>query len=267
MLAEIHKSKKSYCYYTDPAKYSDFDLILQSKDDINPFSVDEAITRRAKRLGVPKESILKTDLVFRITCWDHIPLKPEKVKPISTKKAKKSVSAIVEEVAEDLIAPLECEVDEPVLNVNYVKLNFPPFEHYRFISYSELELVGRSHWKGDLQTGEFCRDHGKVTDKLAMMYLKLCERYATKANYRGYSFRDEMAAQGMIQLCIVGLQFDESKSDNPFAFYTACVTNAFNRVLNVEKKSRDIRDDLMQDAGYDPSYTRQNEVGDYGSDD
>jgi hypothetical protein len=68
-----------------------------------------------------------------------------------------------------------------------------------------------------------------------------------------------MRGQALIQLTQIALQFDESKSNNPFAYYTAAVTNSFTRVLNVEKRQRDIRDDMLQEAGQMPSWTRQME--------
>ena len=62
-----------------------------------------------------------------------------------------------------------------------------------------------------------------------------------------------------MQLSQIGLQFDESKSDNPFAYYTAAITNSFTRILNIEKKNQAIRDDLLEFNGMMPSFTRQNE--------
>ena len=53
------------------------------------------------------------------------------------------------------------------------------------------------------------------------------------------------------------IQFDESKSQNPFAYYTAAITNSFTRVLNLEKRNQNIRDDLLQEAGQLPSFSRQ----------
>ena len=65
-----------------------------------------------------------------------------------------------------------------------------------------------------------------------------------------------MKGQAILQLTQIGLQFDESKSDNPFAYFTAAVTNSFVRVINVEKKMQNIRDDILEMNGMNPSYTR-----------
>ena len=62
---------------------------------------------------------------------------------------------------------------------------------------------------------------------LEQCFLKLVERYSHRANWRGYTYVDEMRGQALVQLAQIGLQFDESKSDNPFAYYTAAVNNSF----------------------------------------
>ena len=55
------------------------------------------------------------------------------------------------------------------------------------------------------------------------------------------------------------MQFDESKSQNPFAYYTAAVTNSFVRVINIEKRNQNIRDDILEMNDLNPSYTRQHQ--------
>jgi hypothetical protein len=66
-----------------------------------------------------------------------------------------------------------------------------------------------------------------------------------------------MRSQALLQLSLVGLQFNEARSDNPFAYYTVTVSNAFTRVLNLEKRNQNIRDDMLVMAGVTPSITRQ----------
>ena len=140
----------------------------------------------------------------------------------------------------------------------HTKCNFPPFLHYRLDNKGKPKCVGKSHWIGGLENGHFDCNHGKITNSLAMMFMKLCERYGTRANWRGYTYNDEMQSQALMQLSQIGLQFDESKSENPFAYYTAAITNSFTRILNIEKKNQNIRDDILEQHHMMPSSTRQN---------
>ena len=59
-----------------------------------------------------------------------------------------------------------------------------------------------------------------------------------------------------MQLSQIGLQFDESKV-TIHLHITLPITNSFTRVLNIEKKNQNIRDDILQDSGMNPSFTRQ----------
>jgi hypothetical protein len=245
MLLEIHRSKSSYCSFTQP-EFHQYDMILPSVDKINIRSIAEAKRNRAKRIGdleyqtrkkagekvkqadceVDYKKIQKTDVVFRVMTFDHIPLNNTR------KKNPKSLAD------------------------HRDKVNFPPFQHWKFNEEDVLECVGKSHWKGPLDTGHFDKDAGQITNTLARMMLKLCERYATRGNVRGYTYNDEMKGQAILQLTQIGLQFDESKSDNPFAYFTAAVTNSFVRVINIEKRNQNIRDDILEINGMNPSYSR-----------
>ena len=261
ILKEIHLSKNTYCYYRDRALDHQYDMILPDVDKINQRTIAEARRNRAARLTkesgieVNEKKIPNTDLVFRIMTWNHIPLAPKKVPKDKTKKKKIDEIFDFDDIVEEVAA---IEVDEPVLNPTHVRVNFPPFEHYRVDEEKTPFIVGRSHWQGDLETGCYNRDHGNMTRKLATMFMKLCERYATRSNWRGYTYNEEMRGQALLQLSQIGLQFDESKSQNPFAYYTAAITNSFTRVLNIEKKMQNIRDDILEINGLNPSWTRQN---------
>jgi len=66
-----------------------------------------------------------------------------------------------------------------------------------------------------------------------------------------------MRNSAILQLTYVGLRFNEAKSANPFAYYTAAITNSFCRVLNTEKRNQNIRDDILEINGLNPSWSRQ----------
>ena len=264
ILKEIHKSKTTFCQFRDPVTDSQFDLILQDVSMINAQTIQEAKQRQvARRLKDNEEvvdinTLADTDVVFRVMTQEHIPLGPKKRTKANSKPAPKRAMDLADDL--DLDDDVDCgdvDCNDPDIELAPIRCNFPPFFHYRVDESGTPFVVGKSHWKGDLETGEFNKTRGKVTDKLAMMYMKLCERYATRSNWRGYTYNDEMRSQALLQLCQIGLQFDESKSDNPFAYYTAAVTNSFTRVLNIEKKMQNIRDDILEANGLTPSWTRQ----------
>ena len=269
ILKEIHKSKNTYCYYADPS-VADYDMILPDVKKINKKNILQARKDRAVRLQklaheaatadgtkrkmdefeIKLKDIPDTDVVFRVMTWDHIP-----VDDVKSRKAAVKAMELEDE------GPARSEYDDDELdiagNTKYVKVNFPPFDHYKVDEEGTPVLVGRSHWKGDLQKGHFSKEHGKMTPKLAHMFIKLCERYATRSNWRGYTYNDEMRSQALLQLSQIGLQFDEFKSQNPFAYYTAAITNSFTRVLNIEKRNQNLRDDILEMNNLTPSYTRQ----------
>jgi hypothetical protein len=262
ILKQIHLSKNTYCVYRDPVLDHQYDIILPTIEKINQRTIAEARRNRADRIKretgqvVDPKKIANTDLVFRVTCWEHIPMAPKKI-PKSQQK-KKKIEDIFELDVSDEDDPLAELLEQPVLDEKHVRLNFPPFYHYRLDENKMPYLVGKSHWRGDLEQGEFSKDHGTMTRTLATMFIKLCERYATRSNWRGYTYNEEMRGQALLQLSQIGLQFDESKSQNPFAYYTAAITNSFTRILNLEKKNQNIRDDMLEQAGLNPSWTRQN---------
>ena len=252
LLAEIHKSKLSFCWFNEEED-TVYDIIISKDDDITDEILAEArqnrATRQEKRMyeiamldweenngkrsqrpkqnqfHVDPDTIDDNDLVLRVMTFDHIPLEQRKNKP-------KTVAD------------------------HHSRCNFPPFKHVK-MKKGEWSEVLRSHWEGGLGNGHFSIDHGTITNKLAKMFMMLCQRYSMRSNWRGYTYVDEMRSQALLQLSQIGLQFDESKSQNPFAYYTAAITNSFTRVLNLEKRNQNIRDDLLIEAGQNPSWTRQ----------
>jgi len=265
ILKQIHLSKMTYCAFVDPVTDNQQDYIVEDINDITPDIIELARHARAKRLSklleekIDVDTIDKTDVVFRVMTTEHIPLVPKK--KVKENPAREEFNRVIDEldVGETLSNGVEISEDEIMVPM---KTNFQPFFHYRVDENDTPYLVGKSHWRGTLEDGEFCQTHGKTTDELAKMYMKLCDRYGTRSNWRGYTYNDEMRASALMQLIQVGLKFNELKSDNPFAYYTAIVTNSFTRVLLNEKKMQNIRDDILEENGLAPSWTRQQATSD-----
>lgn len=252
ILKEIHKSKMTFCWVEKP-KYEQFDIIVDHVDEINDKTLFQAKENQANRIQADRyaEAMLKHDkkdyrnkpkqkefaidpttiadgdVVFRVMTYEHIPDELERKKTPKTEADSKS------------------------------KVNFPPFKHYAYKNDGELHEVARSHWDGTRARGHFNTEHGRLTNKLGQMFMKLVERYSHRSNWRGYTYVDEMRGQALLQLSFVALKFNEAKSDNPFAYYTAAVNNSFTQVLNLEKRNQNIRDDILIDQGMLPSYSRQ----------
>jgi len=273
ILKEIHTSKTSYCSFSRQ-EYHQYDLIIDMPQNSLEKSVDQLSrpknikaareARAAKILAqtgneVKLKNIPVTDLVFRVMTWDHIPISPKQPRKVVKKKTAKDILEFDDNSEEEsLFEDLEIEeTKDDVDDMVHVKVNFPPFQHYKLDENNSAVCIGKSHWKGGVKTGEFSKDHGKITDKLARMFIMLCEKYAMKFNWRGYTYNDEMRNSAILQLTYVGLRFNEAKSANPFAYYTAAITNSFCRVLNTEKRNQNIRDDILEMNGLNPSHTRQ----------
>ena len=147
LLEQIHLSKSSYCSYTD-SKYTDYDLIVKDIGSINIRTVAQAKRNKAKKLtqidyeirkkANPKtklseceidyRKIQKDDLVFRVMTYDHVPDEPGR------KRNPRNVADRKE------------------------KVNFPPFQHFKYDKKGNLVCVGKSHWEGGLHNGKFNKD-------------------------------------------------------------------------------------------------------------
>jgi hypothetical protein len=248
LLEEIHRSKCTYSSFRSK-EYSHYDKIVRDKTHITPELIEEVRVKKAQTILQQKVAELKATglktsqinlepidpltipiehLIFRVMTYEHIPLLPvEELKNVKSEKDK------------------------------YIKCNFPPWQHVIMNPYGELEIVGKSHWRDGVENGCFDLSHGHTTNRLAIMYMTLVDKLGQKGNWRGYSYLDEMKSQALLQLSQRGLYFDESQSDNPFAYYTTIVKNSFTRILNVERKNQSMRDDLLIMSGATPSHTRQ----------
>lgn len=180
LLEEIHRSKKTYCEFLSE-EYGDYDLIVTDLATVTVERLEQArekkyndsvtkLRKEAQAQGIknPKiqldiNTITLDSIVIRLMTFDHIPINHEKLH-----KAKS-------------------ESDR------HIKCNFPPFQHFIYRD-NNFICVGKSHWIGGLENGYFSNSHGTITNRLALMFMKLVERYSHRGNWRGYCVDEKTEA-------------------------------------------------------------------------
>lgn len=81
----------------------------------------------------------------------------------------------------------------------------------------------------------------QVPEYVGKCILLIAQRLATKPNFSGYSYKEEMISDG-IENCLQYIHnFDPEKSSNPFAYFTQIIWYAFLRRIQKEKKQTYIK--------------------------
>lgn len=71
--------------------------------------------------------------------------------------------------------------------------------------------------------------------------LLICNNLAKKPNFSGYTYKQDMISDGIID-CIAAVDnFNPDKTNNPFAYFTQIAWNAFIRRIHKEKKQTYIK--------------------------
>lgn len=75
-----------------------------------------------------------------------------------------------------------------------------------------------------------------VNDYIGWCFLQIAENLARRPNFASYTFRDDMIADA-VENCLRSMHnFNPSKSNNPFAYFTQIIYFAFLRRISSEKK-------------------------------
>lgn len=69
----------------------------------------------------------------------------------------------------------------------------------------------------------------------------ICNNLARKPNFSGYTYKEEMIGDAMIDCIAAASNFDPDRTNNPFAYFTQIAWNAFIRRIHKEKKQTYIK--------------------------
>ena len=99
-----------------------------------------------------------------------------------------------------------------------------------------------------------CQREGQVSDKLARMFMLLCEKNATHRYFVRYPYKDDLISAGILA-CINGYdKFDPNRGDNCFAYFTSVIWNSYKMFLKKEYNYKNTKDALMVENNLNPSY-------------
>lgn len=91
------------------------------------------------------------------------------------------------------------------------------------------------------------RQEPEVPRQIGAAIMQICFGVCARHNFRGYSYNDEMYAEGMMD-CVVGAKyFDTERFSSPFAYFTQIAWYAALRVIAKEKKQSYIKVKSMQE--------------------
>lgn len=85
------------------------------------------------------------------------------------------------------------------------------------------------------------KEKPKVSDYIGQSILLICNNLAKKPNFSGYTYKQDMISDGIIDCVSAVDNFNPDKTNNPFAYFTQIAWNAFIRRIHKEKKQTYIK--------------------------
>lgn len=93
----------------------------------------------------------------------------------------------------------------------------------------------------------------KIYNNIGKIFMLIALNLLNKSNLINYTQdrKDEMVSEAVFDMCRYVNVFNPNRSDNPFAYFTRCAYNAFNRYFNNHKKYNDIFNNVSYVENFD----------------
>ena len=122
-------------------------------------------------------------------------------------------------------------------------------EKVNYISNPEFQkALVAYHEKVDQHLAEG-KEIPEVSREIGFAIMQICNRLSSKGNFYGYPFREDMIGDGIEVALKSVLKYNPKKYNNPFAYFTRCIWNAFIKKIKDEK-----RELLRKKKYYDAKY-------------
>mgnify|MGYP001131867367 CR=1 FL=1 len=124
----------------------------------------------------------------------------------------------------------------------------PPKPKRNYVNNPEfLECI--VNYKKDIKEAEESGDDvPPIPNYIGECIYKIATRLASKPNFSGYSYKDDMISDGLENAIQALGNFDPEKSHNPFAYFTQIIWYAFLRRIDKEKKQLYIKHKVIENS-------------------
>ena len=103
---------------------------------------------------------------------------------------------------------------------------------------------------------------GIISEELGEMIFKIAKNYATKGNFSGYTYIQDMISEAVLTCLKYMHNFNPNKYKypNPFAYFTTIIYHSFLNYIRKQKKHSEIKDicykriDLLEEDKYNDYY-------------
>ena len=89
---------------------------------------------------------------------------------------------------------------------------------------------------------------GIISEELGTMFRKIATRFATKGNFAGYTYKDDMISAATARMVSQIHKFDPYRSEAPnaFSYFTQIALNEFRAMLKKEKKQTEVKTNFRE---------------------
>lgn len=86
-----------------------------------------------------------------------------------------------------------------------------------------------------------------MPEEVSSAILRICTKLSRMHNFIGYSYRNDMISDAILQVTAKFHKFDPTKSENPFAYFSQIAWQSFVGRIKEEQKQASIRARLIND--------------------
>lgn len=117
-----------------------------------------------------------------------------------------------------------------------------------YINNPEFLAAIQAYKKACNEAEDSGEDPPRIPNYIGECIFKISTRLASRPNFSGYTYKDDMISDGLENAIQALGNFDPEKSSNPFAYFTQIIWYAFLRRIEKEKKQMYIKHKVVENS-------------------